>query len=628
MPFRLRKQHVRSVKKRHLVFWLFLLGFVGGIFYWFSSADDEPQALGEIPETITSSQKPWIRGGIYDRNLRELAVTIDRVSVYVRSREVHSFRETAKALAEVLALDVAALETQLKKGGLRIWVAEDITQEQEEAINKLGRLGVYLQKEEKRYYPYGTSGAHVLGFAENGVGLCGLESLYDTLLRQRQQERAVTDEPLVYSQDLVLTLDFKIQSILEEILSEIRREGVLQGINLKAAAYLLDSKSGALIGAAQVPGFNPNNFATYGREDLASMLFTPIFLPDTIRSFLRDCAGFYQTNNDAVKSGAWSVATSVTDTGKHLQLMSRLGFDRVPEVDFYKDQKYDEIVSGQRIESDVAMMSNMIPEVSTPINLLVAMSTLLHGMPIRSPYTLNRVIDGKTGESFEIFSKPSASEVLDLFAPGVNALFVASGSEYERVVLLGGEVMGQRSARNGGSDFVKNSVIFADIPAGGNPLALVLITETKERGPFAKAQTRQKAAVEVEKILEKRVQRIGILHMVTKGAEGLLEQEAEEYGNYQGEERFIIEENVVMYRRQGEEKKPVKMPDLQGLSLRKSLRLLQGIPVKISIEGAGRVVRQVPVPGTELKKNADCRLFLEQGATIEFDAVEVEGNNK
>jgi stage V sporulation protein D (sporulation-specific penicillin-binding protein) len=53
------------------------------------------------------------------------------------------------------------------------------------------------------------------------------------------------------------------------------------------------------------------------------------------------------------------------------------------------------------------------------------------------------------------------------------------------------------------------------------------------------------------------------------------------------------------------------MPDLVGLSTREALRRLSPCQVRARIEGAGRVVRQLPAPGTPLGRRAECRLWCE-----------------
>jgi cell division protein FtsI (penicillin-binding protein 3) len=58
------------------------------------------------------------------------------------------------------------------------------------------------------------------------------------------------------------------------------------------------------------------------------------------------------------------------------------------------------------------------------------------------------------------------------------------------------------------------------------------------------------------------------------------------------------------------------MPDLKGLSLRKSLRLLQGMSLEINLQGTGRVIDQKPRPGSSLKGITECVLFLETQESV------------
>ncbi len=56
------------------------------------------------------------------------------------------------------------------------------------------------------------------------------------------------------------------------------------------------------------------------------------------------------------------------------------------------------------------------------------------------------------------------------------------------------------------------------------------------------------------------------------------------------------------------------MPDLQGLSLRKSLRLLQQAEVSVTVKGTGRIIAQSPGAGKTLKRGAHCILTLKTDA--------------
>ena len=52
------------------------------------------------------------------------------------------------------------------------------------------------------------------------------------------------------------------------------------------------------------------------------------------------------------------------------------------------------------------------------------------------------------------------------------------------------------------------------------------------------------------------------------------------------------------------------MPDLKGMSLRKSLQLLKDLKLEILISGTGVVVEQTPIAGRQVRQNSLCRLLL------------------
>jgi hypothetical protein len=54
------------------------------------------------------------------------------------------------------------------------------------------------------------------------------------------------------------------------------------------------------------------------------------------------------------------------------------------------------------------------------------------------------------------------------------------------------------------------------------------------------------------------------------------------------------------------------MPSFEGMSLRRSLRLLQGSNVEIEVQGTGRVVSQDPPAGTKVLPGTRVTLILER----------------
>ncbi len=230
-----------------------------------------------------SEQGP-VRGTFYDRNLKQLAVTLERVSVYARTREIESIPETATQLSRVLQVDQGKLVDQLESGVLRFWVAKDIDQQQEEAVKNLHLPGVYLQRDQKRYYPNEFQAAHFLGYVENGIGLAGVEFYYDRLLAGRKIKQQEEKELLRDSPDLVLSLDLKIEDILDGIVKEIAGTDGVE----KVAVYLIEQNTGEIVGGSILPGFNPNFFAKYPQERTENMFFVPLCIPEKFRMFLRD----------------------------------------------------------------------------------------------------------------------------------------------------------------------------------------------------------------------------------------------------------------------------------------------------------------------------------------------------
>ncbi|MBW2682420.1 MAG: hypothetical protein JRC69_02540, partial [Deltaproteobacteria bacterium] len=141
------------------------------------------------------------RGTVYDRNLKQIAVTLERVSVYVRTKEVDSIPDTVETLGALLPINKERLQKKLETGSLRVWVDEDISQDQEVALKKKQFPGVYLQHEQVRFYPNDIHAAHIIGYVDDNIGLSGIEFFYDRLLANREVEGESPVSHLSQSQD-------------------------------------------------------------------------------------------------------------------------------------------------------------------------------------------------------------------------------------------------------------------------------------------------------------------------------------------------------------------------------------------------------------------------------------------
>jgi len=170
------------------------------------------------------------RGVLYDRNLRELAMTVQVDSIYADPTEIDNKPATARALAAAVHIDpedVQSREDQiaarLDAGRSFAWIARRVTPEASARVKAMNLKGIYFQKEFQRFYPDNQIAAQVLGYVgidDNGLG--GLEQKYDSKLHgipgrmytamdaRRRVMGSVAHEPEA-GLNLQLTIDENIQ---------------------------------------------------------------------------------------------------------------------------------------------------------------------------------------------------------------------------------------------------------------------------------------------------------------------------------------------------------------------------------------------------------------------------------
>lgn len=212
------------------------------------------------------------RGDIVDRNGRRLAVTTRAASVFANPRAV-SARDRGRVssrLAAVLALDPEQVAARLRREKYFVWIKRKVSSEEAEAVARLHLPGVAFREEFCRRYPNGTFLCHVLGFVgTDGDGLAGIEARFSRLLAGRPGEEAVLRDglgrrlgargspasPVRHGPSLVLTIDARIQRIVEEELA-----GVYQEFRPESAcAVVMDPWTGDVLALAAQPAFDPGD---------------------------------------------------------------------------------------------------------------------------------------------------------------------------------------------------------------------------------------------------------------------------------------------------------------------------------------------------------------------------------
>ncbi|MFT8323580.1 MAG: stage V sporulation protein D [Bacillus sp. (in: firmicutes)] len=213
------------------------------------------------------------RGEIVDRNDVALATNISAPTVYIVPRQIKDPAGTAGKLAAVLEADKESIYKQVikKEMSVRLPEGRKISHEKAKKVRALDIDGVYIGEDSKRSYPFGNYLSHVLGFAGiDNQGLVGLELEYDDELKgkkgsvqyysdakgQRMNDMADDYESPVNGYNLKLTIDTKVQTIMERELDIAEQTYDPDAI----MAIAMDPNTGEIVAMSSRPGFDPADF--------------------------------------------------------------------------------------------------------------------------------------------------------------------------------------------------------------------------------------------------------------------------------------------------------------------------------------------------------------------------------
>lgn len=256
----------------------------------------EEMSIAALDQSLRSTTLSAMRGTIYDATGKVLAQSASVWTVVLEPAYFADYddpegarQKVASGLAAILDMDEEEVYEKTQGSSYFVYLKRRVETSVRDEINEFLEAegissGVRLIEDYKRYYPYGTVASTVLGFTgTDGQGLEGLELQYDTQLRGTagrlisSRNALGTDMPFEYEQyveaqdgnNLVLTIDETVQSILEKYLAE----GVDQ-FNVKngAVAIMMDVDTGAILGLATTPTYDPNNPFTIYDEDLQAQI--------------------------------------------------------------------------------------------------------------------------------------------------------------------------------------------------------------------------------------------------------------------------------------------------------------------------------------------------------------------
>jgi len=279
------------------VFFLFFIAIFIRLFslqiiekdYWLKVAERNEARIEEILPN---------RGIIYDRNTIPLVKNVPKFSLYLIPKNFPKERkeEIFKKLKEIIK-EIPPLNEENQKD--KILIKDNLTLREAILfeINKDFLPGIVLETKKIREYIQGREFSHLLGYTSKvykeelelgysptqEVGRYGLEKYYDKLLsgkpgKKRIEpkkiggENIVAFEPPKDGENLVLTIDARLQKVLAESLEKwTKTYGGKAG-----AGIILNPKNGEILAMVSYPFFDNNLFAKgISKEDFEKIVNDP-----------------------------------------------------------------------------------------------------------------------------------------------------------------------------------------------------------------------------------------------------------------------------------------------------------------------------------------------------------------
>lgn len=402
------------------------------------------------------------RGIIYDVNGKPLAKNANSYKIIAilsesRTTDINNPQHvvdkemTATKLCEVLASEESrqsCIDTLKGYFSQNLYQVElgnwgRITEDEKQAIIALDLPGIeFVTLAKKRQYINSSWASYILGYARSNddgeiVGEMGIESYFNDELKgtngyvEYQQDaygyKMATSEEIredaVSGSDIYLTLDSDIQNVLENAIASFSKDKSLDW----AMFTIMDAETGAIVGSASNPNFNPNTLE--GLDNYLNPLVGYQYEPGStmkIFSWLAAMENGIYNGEDTYQSGTitlsdggtvikdfnnvgwgtinydtgFAYSSNVAATNLALKLGSAKLNDYYNLCGFGDDTGITlpgeaEGVVDITYESELANASFGQGILVTPVQLLQAMSAIANDGVMVKPYIVDKIVDSK-----------------------------------------------------------------------------------------------------------------------------------------------------------------------------------------------------------------------------------------
>ncbi len=345
-------------------------------------------------------------------------------------------------------------------------------------LEKLGLAGIGFEASTSRFYPEGSSSAHLLGFIGSDAygeqtGYFGLEGFYNGELKGKEgsitQEKDAMGLPILIgkfvSKDpkagktLVLNVDRAIQHIVEQKLHEgMQKYGAKSG-----SVVVMEPKTGAIVAMASLPSYDPGNPAIYPKENfknpitadsyepgstfkvlvMASAVNEGLVTPETVCDIcsgpvnianytIRTWNNQYDSNSTMTDTIVHSDNTGMVFVSKKLGIdkmydyIKKFGFGVITGVDLQDESSPDLRKKDDWKEIDLATSSFGQGISVTPLQIARAVSAIANGGKLMEPHVVKEiksdsgVIENKPRVVEQAVSEQTAKTITEMMVQAVN----------------------------------------------------------------------------------------------------------------------------------------------------------------------------------------------------------------
>jgi len=290
----LRRVHVKGQVALGMV--VVILMVLGGQVFRINYTHGDTYAKAVLDhQTYTSTELPYKRGQILTSDGTVLAYSerVYNLILDVKMLSDEAYKEpTLSALVKCFDLDRGELETRVANNPDSRYqkLLKNLTSDEIEEFKTLADdktegkniEGVWFEDSYIRKYPLGTFACDTVGFASaNNGGELGIESQYDDELTgtngttysyvDEGLEVTETQKAAVDGNNIVTTIDYNVQSVIEQCIKEYNEEKPSKN----TAVVVADPSNGEILGMASYPTFDLNKprdiSGLYTDEQIATM---------------------------------------------------------------------------------------------------------------------------------------------------------------------------------------------------------------------------------------------------------------------------------------------------------------------------------------------------------------------